>query len=190
MRVTCDNCGCVMVGDKSIEAEHRSAALDLALELNGSKDLAAPMKCPVCSEPPNKIYYACSLCGSTSVMVREWVNPNTEEVTPIPEITTLETKVYDMTDWLEDGGDVDQMFDHEIVKELGVCIEGLLDYDPRKARKTQGVGNPSPYCRDRHDYGDGGEVAVAVLALSRVQLEQHQADCWKQYNDMRNQDRE
>ncbi len=192
MKVTCDNCGCVMVGDKSIEAEHRSAALDLALELNDSTNLAAPMKCPVCSEPPHKIFYACGMCGSTSVMVQEWVNPNTEQITPIPEVTRMETESYELVDWLEDGGDEHAVSGHEILKQAGVCLEALLDYDPKKERKTQGEGRPSPYCLERamHDDLEDGELAVPVLALSREQLKFHQEDCWWRYNDMIDQDRE
>lgn len=174
MKITCENCGCVMVGNKSIESEHRSAALDLALEIGDSPNTSAPMRCPKCDEPPNKIYYACVDCGSTAVMVQEWIDPNTEKVCPIPEITAIQTTEYEHPEGMTIDEQCDSILDEgdEVLVEAGWCLSGITHGE------TKGLGNPSPFC------SSNDPEPVGIVALGKNALFTHQAKCRKKYEEI------
>lgn len=69
----CNNCSVVMLA-----AEHERHNQGIA-----------PL-CPSCGEPPLRQYYVCVYCGSTKIMIKEWINPNTNVITPISDRTMLE----------------------------------------------------------------------------------------------------
>jgi len=71
--LACSNCSAIMM-----TTEHERHRMGIA-----------PL-CPSCGEPPLRQYYVCVYCGSTKIMIKEWINPNTNQVTPIPDRTMLE----------------------------------------------------------------------------------------------------
>lgn len=170
MSVTCQNCGCVMVGDKSVPAHQLSPSTQLALTMEDGENLSVPMRCPICSEPPHRQFYACGVCGSTKVMVKEWVDPNEEIIGPVPEITNLVSVTLDIEDDLVASRLLDA--EDEVLSELGFCLESLTPVN-----ENPSVGQPSMACQFNDDPG-----LIPIVILQRDVLLRHQLICRDAYD--------